>query len=184
MLLFLTTASHPLRFTVALWFSPDRVHTILFLCHSHTVDWLFSLSIDSSFSYSPSVWAMCWSMEPVFNISILPSFTQIFLRRAPSYSTTALSLASVVAAQTPSDPFSVVHSVHQPSSFHPYTSLLSPHSPSIWLLVSWYAGLDPHCVFLPVSTLFFHLPLPLPLSVSLLLSPVPDVHSLFQKKKS
>lgn len=37
--------------------------------------------------------------------------------------------------------------------------------PSIWLLVSWYAGLDPHCAFLPVSTLFFHLPLHLSLSL-------------------
>lgn len=60
--------------------------------------------------------------------------------------------------------------------------LLPSLFPSIWLLVSWYADLDPHCVFLACQhSLFCRLPLHLSLTLSLsFLFPAHGVHSFYQ----
>lgn len=79
------------------------------------------------------------------------------------------------AAQT----LSAVHTPYiklQVCILPPHLSLLFP---SIWLLVSWYAGLDPHCAFLPVSTLFFHLTL----SLFLISAPIVSIPSIQKKTK-
>lgn len=144
---------------------------------------LFCLSF---FSFLKGWTAVCWSrysyllVSPVHMLGIaytglFPDFTSpccfICLTFPPFVCTSSFSSAcasaQIAAAQTLPLLFRSLSTslmLTLEFLFLRLPSCLALLFPSIWLLVSWYAGLDPYCAFLPVSTLVLNLPFLLPIS--------------------